>query len=76
MDFFTCFTCEKTPQNNFSRQNFSVENNYIPGRSVKLPSQIFLNCVLGISESKLAKINDDLLGKLLPGLHWEYKNQD
>ena len=28
MDFFTRFTCEKTPQNNFSSQNFSVENNY------------------------------------------------
>ena len=28
MDFFTCFTREKTPQNNFSSQNFSVENNY------------------------------------------------
>ena len=28
VDFFTCFTREKTPQNNFSCQNFSVENNY------------------------------------------------
>ena len=28
VDFFTRFTHEKTPQNNFSRQNFSVENNY------------------------------------------------
>ena len=28
MDFFTRFTCEKTPQNNFSSQNFSVDNNY------------------------------------------------
>ena len=28
MDFFTGFTQEKTPQNNFSSQNFSVENNY------------------------------------------------
>ena len=28
MDFFTRFTQEKTPQNNFSSQNFSVENNY------------------------------------------------
>ena len=27
MDFFTCFTHEKTPQNNFSHQNFIVENN-------------------------------------------------
>ena len=27
MDFFTRFTREKTPQNNFSSQNFSVENN-------------------------------------------------
>ena len=27
MDFFTR---EKTPQNNFSSQNFSVENNYLP----------------------------------------------
>ena len=26
MDFFTRFTCEKTPQNNFPRQNFGVEN--------------------------------------------------
>ena len=28
VDFFTSFTQEKTPQNNFSSQNFSVENNY------------------------------------------------
>ena len=28
VDFFTHFTREKTPQNNFSSQNFSVENNY------------------------------------------------
>ena len=28
MDFFIRFTREKTPQNNFSSQNFSVENNY------------------------------------------------
>ena len=28
MDFFTRYTREKTPQNNFSSQNFSVENNY------------------------------------------------
>ena len=28
MDFFTRFTREKTPQNNFFSQNFSVENNY------------------------------------------------
>ena len=30
MDFFTRFTREKTPQNNFSCQNFSIENNYLP----------------------------------------------
>ena len=28
VDFFTRFTLEKTPQKNFSCQNFSVENNY------------------------------------------------
>ena len=28
VDFFTRFTREKTPQNNFFSQNFSVENNY------------------------------------------------
>ena len=28
LNFFTHFTREKTPQNNFSSQNFSVENNY------------------------------------------------
>ena len=28
MEFLTGFTREKTPQNNFSSQNFSVENNY------------------------------------------------
>ena len=28
VDFFTRFTQEKTPQNNFSSQNFCVENNY------------------------------------------------
>ena len=28
MDFFTRFTREKTPQNNFSSQNFSVGNKY------------------------------------------------
>ena len=33
MYFFTRFTCEKRPQNNFSRQNFSVENNYLLGWS-------------------------------------------
>ena len=27
--FSTRFTREKTPQNNFSSQNFSVENNYM-----------------------------------------------
>ena len=27
--FFTRFTRENTPQNNFSSQNFSVENNYV-----------------------------------------------
>ena len=26
--FFTCFNDEKIPQNNFSCQNISVENNY------------------------------------------------
>ena len=29
VDFFTRFTCDKIPQNNFSCQNFSVENNYL-----------------------------------------------
>ena len=29
VDFFTHSTQEKTPQNNFSSQNFSVENNYL-----------------------------------------------
>ena len=29
VDFFMCFTWEKTPQNNFSSQNFVVENNYV-----------------------------------------------
>ena len=29
VDFFTRFTCEKTPQNNFTHKNFSVENNYL-----------------------------------------------
>ena len=28
--FFTRFTHEKSPQNNFSCQNFGVENNYFP----------------------------------------------
>ena len=27
--WITRFTCEKTPQHNFSSQNFSVENNYL-----------------------------------------------
>ena len=30
MAFFTRFTREKWPQNNFSGQNFSIENNYLP----------------------------------------------
>ena len=30
VDFFTCFTREKAPQNNFSSQNFSVENSHLP----------------------------------------------
>ena len=34
MDFFTRFTREKTPQNTFSSQNFSVENNYLPPPSL------------------------------------------
>ena len=29
VDFFTRFSREKTPQNNFSHQNFSVENSYL-----------------------------------------------
>ena len=29
VDFFTLFIHEKTPQNNFSRQNIGVENNYL-----------------------------------------------
>ena len=33
VDFFTRFTREKTPQNNFSSQNFSVENNYFHAQS-------------------------------------------
>ena len=28
VDFFTPFIWEKTPQNNFSSENLSVENNY------------------------------------------------
>ena len=35
VDFFTCFTQEKTPQNNFSSQSFSVENNYFCRRIEK-----------------------------------------
>ena len=38
VDFFTRFTREKTPQNNFSSQNFSVENTVIP-RFTCLPLQ-------------------------------------
>ena len=34
-DFFTRFTCEKTPQYNFSSQNFSVENNYFSNEMEK-----------------------------------------
>ena len=36
VDFFTRFTQEKTPQNNFSSQNFSVENKYFSDFSSKL----------------------------------------
>ena len=35
--FFTHFTREKTPQNNFSSQNFSVENNYLCWTTKKYP---------------------------------------
>ena len=49
VDFFTRFTWEKTPQNNISSQNFSVENNYlfsnIDGR--KLQHQQQQTCLPG-----------------------------
>jgi len=49
MDFFTRFTRDKTPQSNFSSQNFSVENNYsICWSSLRCTDHLFLlcNCVL------------------------------
>ena len=54
VDFFTRFTREKTPQNNFSSQNFSVENNYfLIGLENVLTllwffTKIFFVCVLHI----------------------------
>ena len=38
--FSLSFTGEKTPQNNFSRQNFSVENNYFS--IIEIFNQVFL----------------------------------
>ena len=60
MDFFTRFTREKTPQNNFSSQNFSVENNYLygPVRFFKVKKKISA----ALAESKncfyFVQIND------------------
>ena len=41
VDFFTRFTREKTPQNNFSSQNFSVENNYWLLKIINLLEKLF-----------------------------------
>ena len=38
VDFFTRFTHEKTPQNTFSHQNFSVENNYCLPNTIQFKS--------------------------------------
>ena len=52
MDCFTRFTQEKTPQNNFSRQNFSVENNYLRILWKKLN-------VADVGSGRLALLNKD-----------------
>ena len=49
MDFFTNFTHEKTPQNNFSCENFSVENNYFP--SFHFDFQFLIILILGTNYS-------------------------
>ena len=41
VDFFTCFTREKAPQNNFSSQNFSVENNYCDWKKMSVWLEVF-----------------------------------
>ena len=43
MGFFTRFTCENTPRNNFSSQNFSVENNYFPGFFIQNKKEFLKN---------------------------------
>ena len=46
MDFFTRFTREKKPQNNFFSQNFSVENNYF----IHTPQELFNTHIVGTNE--------------------------
>ena len=48
MDFFTRFTSEKTPQNNFSCQNFSVQNNYF-FQWISMDSKRLLNLKMYLS---------------------------
>ena len=45
VDFFTHFTHEKTPQNNFSCQNFSVENNYFSSKCHQCRTDILMRKV-------------------------------
>ena len=56
MDFFTCFTREKTPQNNFSSQNFSVENNYFFTKKKKIYDALHLQTVTFYTDILTRKI--------------------
>ena len=62
VDFFTHFTWEKTPQNNFSSQNFSVENNYCIILNSAFHISIFLLLGLGL-------LNNDMIST------WKVKMQ-
>ena len=62
MDFFTCFTHEKTPQNNFLHKNFSIENNYLLSEKIicyllfqRPPPFYFSNIQLLLPENKKIK---------------------
>ena len=62
VDFFTHFTWEKTPQNNFSSQNFSVENNYFIILNSAFHTSIILLLGLGL-------LNNDMIST------WKVKMQ-
>ena len=67
MDFFTRFTHEKIPQNNFSYQNLSAENNYFWYLEASFCPTISANS----AESFLGWVNPAPLGMI--GKNWVLK---